>query len=55
MDPNKRPDDMVRITTPELARTFIDEQVAACREQIGDKNVLLAFPAAWTAPLSRPC
>ena len=43
MDPNKRPDDMVRITTPELARTFIDEQVAACREQIGDKNVLLAL------------
>ena len=43
MDPNKRPDNMVRITTPELARTFIDEQVAACREQIGDKNVLLAL------------
>ena len=43
MDPNKRPDDMVRITTPELAREFIDQQVAACREQIGDKNVLLAL------------
>ena len=26
MDPNKRPDDMVRITTPELAQAFIDEQ-----------------------------
>lgn len=38
MDPNKRPDDMVRITAPELARTFIDEQVAACREQIGDQE-----------------
>ena len=24
MDPNKRPDDMVRITTPELAQAFID-------------------------------
>ena len=43
MDSNKRPDDMVRITTPELAREFIDQQVAACREQIGDKNVLLAL------------
>ena len=29
MDSNKRPDDMVRITTPELAQAFIDEQVAA--------------------------
>ena len=43
MDPNKRPDDMVRITTPELAQVFIDEQVAAIREQIGDKKVLLAL------------
>lgn len=43
MDPNKRPDNMERITTPDLARAFIDEQVAACREQIGDKNVLLAL------------
>ena len=32
MDPNKRPDDMVRITTPELAQAFIDEQVTAIRE-----------------------
>ena len=37
MDPNKRPDDMARITTPELAQVFIDEQVAAVRKQIGDK------------------
>ena len=43
MDPNKRPDDMVRITTPELAQVFIDEQVAVIREQIGDKKVLLAL------------
>ena len=43
MDPNKRPDDMVRITTPELAQAFIDEQVEALRAQIGDKNVLLAL------------
>lgn len=37
------PDDMVRITTPELADAFIEEQVAAVREQIGDKKVLLAL------------
>ena len=43
MDPNQRPNDMVRITTPELAQAFIDEQVAAIREQIGDKKVLLAL------------
>ncbi len=43
MDPNKRPDTMERITTPELAKAFIDEQVAAVREQVGDKKVLLAL------------
>ena len=43
MDPNQRPDDMVRIATPELAQAFIDEQVAVIREQIGDKKVLLAL------------
>ena len=31
MDENVRPDDMERITTPELAQAFIDEQVAAIR------------------------
>lgn len=39
----RRPDDMVRITTPELANAFIDEQVKALRAQIGDKKVLLAL------------
>ena len=43
MDVNVRPDDMERITTPELAQAFIDEQVAAIREQVGDKKVLLAL------------
>ena len=43
MDENVRPDDMARITTPELAQAFIDEQVAAIRAQIGDKKVLLAL------------
>lgn len=32
MDSDKRPDDMVRIATPELAQAFIDEQVTAIRE-----------------------
>ncbi|MBR5753050.1 MAG: glutamine-hydrolyzing GMP synthase subunit GuaA, partial [Clostridia bacterium] len=39
----RRPDDMVRITTPELAQAFIDEQIALVREQVGDKKVLLAL------------
>ena len=39
----RRPDDMVRITTPELADAFIEEQVNIAREQIGDKKVLLAL------------
>ncbi|MCI9673027.1 MAG: glutamine-hydrolyzing GMP synthase subunit GuaA, partial [Enterorhabdus sp.] len=43
MDQNVRPDDMERISTPELAQAFIDEQVAAIREQVGDKKVLLAL------------
>ena len=43
MDCNKRPDTMERITTPELAAAFIEEQVAAVREQVGDKKVLLAL------------
>lgn len=34
---------MVRITTPELAEAFIDEQVASVRAQVGDKKVLLAL------------
>ncbi len=43
MDTNKRPDSMERITTKELAEAFIEEQVKAAREQIGDKKVLLAL------------
>ncbi len=43
MDSNKRPETMERITTPELANAFIDEQVKALRAQIGDKKVLLAL------------
>ena len=39
----KRPDDMQRITTKELANAFIDEQVKKVQEQVGDKKVLLAL------------
>ena len=43
MSSNVRPESMERITTPELANKFIEEQVAAVREQVGDKSVLLAL------------
>ncbi len=43
MDNNRRPETMVRITTPELANAFIDEQLTALRAQIGNKKVLLAL------------
>ena len=43
MQSNVRPADMVRITTPELAAAFIEEQVAEIRTQVGDKKVLLAL------------
>ena len=39
----KRPDDMQRITTVELAEAFIAEQVDEIRNQVGDKKVLLAL------------
>ncbi len=38
-----RPDNMERITTPELAAAFIEEQIADIRAQVGDKKVLLAL------------
>ena len=43
MDTNVRPESMARITTKELADKFIDEQIKAVREQVGDKKVLLAL------------
>ena len=43
MSSNIRPDSMARITTPELAETFIAEQIAEVRAQVGDKKVLLAL------------
>ena len=43
MENIKRPDDMARITTTELAAAFIEEQVREIQEQVGDKKVLLAL------------
>ena len=43
MSTNVRPENMERITTPELAKAFIDEQVKELRAEIGDKKVLLAL------------
>ncbi len=43
MENNKRPEEMKRIETPELAQAFIDEQVDALRVRIGEKKVLLAL------------
>lgn len=43
MESCKRPDTMERITTASLADAFIAEQVAALKEQVGDKKVLLAL------------
>ena len=43
MDQNTRPADMQRINNPELANAFIDEQVQAIRDQVGDGKVLLAL------------
>ena len=43
MENNVRPASMERITTLALANAFIDEQIKALREQIGDKKVLLAL------------
>lgn len=40
---NTRPESMQRITTAALAAQFIDAQIAALKEQIGDKKVLLAL------------
>ena len=41
--PDRRPENMERITTPALAEAFIEEQLKELRAQIGDKKVLLAL------------
>jgi len=43
MQSNVRPESMERITTPALAKQFIDEQMKELKAQIGNKKVLLAL------------
>ena len=43
MADNLRPESLQRITTPELANAFIEEQISALQKQIGTKKVLLAL------------
>ena len=43
MSNNKRPENMARIESRELAEEFIREQVAAVNAQVGEKKVLLAL------------
>ena len=43
MDNNKRPETMERITTKALAEAFIAKEVAAVKEQVKGKKVLLAL------------
>ena len=43
MENNVRPESMARITNFDLANAFIESQVKAVREQVGDKKVLLAL------------
>ena len=43
MSSNVRPATMERITTPALAESFIDQQLAELRQQVGDRKVLLAL------------
>lgn len=43
MLPDKRPENMERITTQALADAFIEEQIEEIKAQVGDKKVLLAL------------
>ena len=43
MQTNVRPESFTRITTEELAKPFIDEQIESIRKTVGDKKVLLAL------------
>ena len=40
MQTDIRPENMQRITTPELAKAFIEEQVSEIRAAVKDKKVL---------------
>lgn len=43
MQTDVRPESMERITTPALAKAFIEEKVKEIKSQVGDKKVLLAL------------
>lgn len=43
MENNKRPENMARINTKELAQKFIEEQISEIKQQVGDKKILLAL------------
>ena len=42
-----RPDNMERISTPEQAKAYIEEQVRDIQEQVKDKKVLLALSVGF--------
>ena len=46
-----RPESMERITTPELAQKFIEEQIAEIRAQVGSKKVKAESEKEWDLPL----
>ena len=43
MNDNVRPESMVRITTPALAESFIQEQIQKIQEQVKDKKFCSHF------------
>lgn len=47
---DRRPENMERITTPELAESFIRDSIEALRAQIGEKKCCSRFPAASIRP-----
>ena len=47
MDGNVRPENMERITNKALADAFIEEQVKAIKEQVGDGKYFWHFQAVW--------
>lgn len=44
---DRRPEDMVRITTPELAQAFIDEQVIEVFRNQMDANLIYVDAVDW--------
>ena len=55
MEANRRPENMERITTPELASAFIEAQIAEVRAQVKDKRYCWHCQAELTALSLRHC